>query len=93
MLELSLKDALKNTFFGAVDELFLQVYYVFESSQKKCRERQEVVDELRACLEPSELPLQGGNCPLHACGTRFAAQKVPALGRVTDRFGVYLATL
>ena len=92
-LELSLKDALKNTFFSSVDELLLQVYYVYEKSPKKCRELQEVVDELRVCLEPSELPLQGGNCPLRACGTRFVAHKIAALGRVIDRFGAYLAHL
>ena len=84
-LELSLKDALKNTFFSSVDELLLQVYYVYEKSPKKCRELQEVVDELRVCLEPSELPLQGGNRPLRACGTRFVAHKIAALGRVIDR--------
>ena len=67
-LELSLKDAPKNTIFSAVGELLLQVYYVYEKSPKKCTELQEVVDKLRACLEPSELPLQGGNRPLRACG-------------------------
>jgi hypothetical protein len=36
-LELSLKDALKNTFFSSVDELLLQVYYVYEKSPKKSR--------------------------------------------------------
>ena len=36
--ELSLKDALKKTFF---DELLLQVYYVYEKSPKKCRELQD----------------------------------------------------
>ena len=34
-LELSLKDALKNTFFTAVDELLMQVYYIYEKSPKK----------------------------------------------------------
>ena len=92
-LELSLKDALKNTFFSSVDELLLQVYFVFEKSPKKCRKLQEIVDELRACLDPSELPLQGGNRPLRACGTRFVTHKVSALGRVIDRFGAYLAHL
>ena len=56
----------------SVDELLLQVYFVYEKkSPKKCRKLQEIVDELKACLDPSELPLQGGNRPLRACGTRF----------------------
>ena len=88
-----LKDALKNTFFSSVDEFLLQVYFVYEKSPKKCRKLQEIVDELRACLYPSELPLQGGNHPLRACGTRFVTHKVSALGRVIDRFGAYLAHL
>ena len=32
---------------------------MYEKSPKKCRKLQEIVDELRACLDPSELPLQG----------------------------------
>ena len=92
-LELSLKDALKNTFFSSVDEFLMQVYYVYEKSPKKCRELQDVVEELKACLEPAELPSNGGNRPLRACGTRFVAHKVAALGRVIDRFGAYLAHL
>lgn len=91
-LELSLKDALKNTFFSSVDEFLMQVYYVYEKSPKKCRELQDVVEELRACIEPTELP-SGGDRPLRACGTRFVSHKVSALGRVIDRFGAYIAHL
>ena len=92
-LELSLKDALKSSFFTAIDELLLQVYYMYENSPKKCRELEVVVEELKACLEPSELPTSGGTRPLRACGTRFIAHKVAALGRLIDRFGTYLAHL
>lgn len=70
-LELSLKDA--------IDEL-LQVYYMYENSPKKCCELEVVVKELKACLEPTELPTTGGSRPLRACGTRFVAHKVAALG-------------
>ena len=91
-LELSLKDALKNTFFSSVDEFLMQVYYVYEKSPKKCRELQDVVEELRACIEPTELP-SGGDRPLRAFGTRFVSHKFSALGRVIDRFGAYIAHL
>lgn len=70
-LELFLKDA--------IDEL-LQVYYMYENSPKKCCELEVVVEELKACLEPTELPTTGGSRPLRACGTRFVAHKVAALG-------------
>ena len=56
-------------------------------------ELDEVVSELRQCLEPTDLPTEGGNRPLRACGTRFIAHKVVALARVTDRLGAYLCHL
>ena len=59
-LELSLKDALKDTFFSSVDEMSLRVYYLYEKSPKKCRELDEVVAELKMCLELSEMPDKGG---------------------------------
>ena len=87
-----MKDALKNTFFASIDELLLQVYFMYEKPPKKCRELKAVIEELRVslCLEPSEMPSQGGSRPLRACGTRFVAHKVAALGRLVDRFGAYL---
>ncbi len=89
-LELSLKDALKDTFFSSVDEMLLRVYYLYEKSPKKCHELDEVVAELKMCLELSEIPDKGGNRPLRACGTRFVSHKVAALGRLIDRYGAYL---
>ena len=69
----------------------MQVYYVYEKSPR--RELQDVVEELRACIEPIELPKNGGDRPLRACGTRFVLHKVSALGRVIDCFGAYIAHL
>ena len=92
-LELALKDALKSTFFTTIDELLLQVYYLYKKSPKKCCELESVVQELKACLEPTEIPKEGGSRPLRACGTRFIAHKVAALGRLIDRFGAYLSHL
>ncbi len=83
-LELSLKDALKDTFFSSVDEMLLRVYYLYEKSPKKCCEIDEVVAELKICFELSEMPDKGGNRPLRACGTRFVSHKVAALGRLID---------
>ena len=91
--ELSLKDALKTTFFASVDELLLQVYYTYEKAPKKCRELGTVAEELRACMESSEKPSKGGARSLRTCGSRFVAHKVAALGRQVDRFGAYLCHL
>ena len=84
---------MKSTYFFEVDELLLRVYYVYEKSPKKCHELDEVVVELKQCLEPMEMPQEGGNRPLRACGTRFIAHKVAALGRLIDRFGAYVSHL
>ena len=51
-LELSLKDALKTTFFASINELLVQICFMYEKSPKKCRELDTVVEELKACLSP-----------------------------------------
>ena len=92
-LELSIKDALSGTFFGFIDEFLLQVYYVYERSPKKCRELEEIVSELKGCLDSTEMPKEGGTRPLRASGTRFITHKVAALNRIIDRFGAYISHL
>ena len=42
-LELGIKDALKDTAFGYIDEL-LNIYYMYEKSPKKLRELSEIHD-------------------------------------------------
>lgn len=88
--ELSVKDALQSTLFGTIDDVLLRMYYMYNKSLKKCHQLEHIIDELKSCLEPSEMPIQGGSCPLRACGTRFVAHKVVALKRVVDRFGCAL---
>ena len=34
-----------------------------------------------------------GNKPLRACAARFVSHKVSALGRLIDKFGIYLSHL
>ena len=92
-LELAIKDALKNTYFSTIDKLLLRMYYLYENSPKKCRQLQDIVDELKQCFDPSVVPSEGGNRPLRACGTRFITHKVAALKRIIDRFGAYLSHL
>ena len=90
-LELSVQDALKSTFFGTIDDVLLRLYYIYNKSPKKCHQLEDIIVELKSCLEPSEMPIQGGSRPLRACGTRFITHKVAALERVVDRFGAYLS--
>ena len=92
-LELSVKDALKPTFFAMVEELLLGLYYIYEKSPKKCRKLEGIGVELKACWEPTEMPSKGGTHPLCTCRTRFVAHKVVALERMMDRFGAYISHL
>ena len=92
-LELALKDALKATLFTTIDDMLLRLYFLYEKSPKKRLELDAVVVSLRECLESTDLPMEGGNRPLRACGTRFITHKVAAIGRLLDRYGAYIAHL
>ncbi len=60
-------------------------------SSKKCHKLEGIIIELKACLEPTEMPSKG-ICPLRACETRFVVHKVAALERIMDRFGATSVT-
>ena len=92
-LELLIKDALNGTLFGLIDEFLLQAYYIYEKSPKKCRELEEIVVELKGCLDSTEMPKEGGTHPLRASGTRFIVHKVAALNRIVECFGAYISHL
>lgn len=68
-LELALKDALKDSLFSTIDKMLLRVYRVYHYSPKKCRELDDVVQELQACIEEERGDASwglatGGNGPL-----------------------------
>lgn len=92
-LELSLKDALKSTYFDSIDDLLLKLYLLYKKSPKKCHQLEDVVASLRECLEPHDLPHKGGSYPLRASGTHFVAHKVNALERRINRYGAYIGHL
>ena len=71
----------------------VRLLFVYEKSPKKCRELLDVVNELKECFEPSEMPRKGGTRSLRACGTWFVAHKTAAIARVIDRSGTYLSHL
>ena len=53
-----------SVFFATVDELLLQIYYVYEKSPKKCAEMKEIVQELKHCFDDCDMPHKGGVRPL-----------------------------
>ena len=87
-LELSIKDALKSTFFTKIDELLLQVYFMYEKSPKKCRELKDVAEQLRACLEDAADNPKSSSaaCFWHT----FCFTQISALARLIDCYGVYI---
>ena len=66
-----MKDALKGTVFDLVDDMLIRLYYIYEKSPKKCRELEEVVTDLRECVEFDD----AGVRPLRASGSRWVARK------------------
>ena len=43
-------DALKGTFFAAIDEMLLRLYYLYEKSPKRCRELEDIITDLKECM-------------------------------------------
>ena len=84
-IELAIKDALKGTSFGLIDEMLMRLYYLYEKSPKKLRELEEIVNDLKQCLEFGE----GGNKPIRASGSRWISHKVNALKRILSKYGAY----
>lgn len=73
--------------------MLLRIYYLYAKAPKKCRELEDVVQELSMCLDASEFTARGGTRPVRACGTRFIAHKVAALDRIIDKYGAYMSHL
>ena len=42
----------------------------------------EIVSELIACLEPCDMPHEGGIQPLRACGTQFVSHKMDTIAQL-----------
>ena len=84
-LELAVKDALKGTAFDAIDEFLLRLYYLYEKSPKKCRELEDIITDLRECLNFDD----AGVKPLRSSGSRWVSHKLNAMKRVISKFGAY----
>ena len=88
-LELAVRDALKDMPFDLINEMLLQLYYVYEKSPKKCRELEDIISDLRECLVFDD----SGIRPIRASGSRWITHKVNAMKRVISKFGAYTSHL
>ncbi len=84
-LELSVKDAFKNSSFDLIDDMLVKLYYLYEKSPKKCRQLEDIVSDLRGCFTVDS----SGVRPIRASGSRWIAHKWHAMKRVLSRYGVY----
>ncbi len=84
-LELAVKDALKHTSFDLIEEMLLRLHYVYERSQKKCRQLEEIIADLRQCLTFGDAGIR----PVRASGSRWVTHKLNAMKRVLSKFGAY----
>ena len=84
-LELAVKDALKDTVFSEIDEMLLRLYYLYEKSPKKCRQLEDVINDLKQCIQFDS----NGVRPYRASGSRWISHKLNAMKRVLSKFGAY----
>ena len=86
-LELAVKEALNGTMFDVIDEMLLNIYYLYEKSPKKLTELTCLKQELTFEFEG------GGTEPLRSCGTRWITHKLNAMRLLVDKFGLYMQHL
>ena len=80
-LELSVKDALKGTFFDLIDDMLLRLYYIYEKSPKKCRKLKEVIKDLQQFTQFED----SGTKPVRASGSRWVSHKLSAMKRILSK--------
>ena len=87
-LELAIKDALKD-FIEPVETSLRHLYYLYTKSSKKYGELKSLYKDLKDQFEM----YGGGVKPVKSNGTRWIDHKVRAMGRVVEKFGLYVQHL
>lgn len=85
-LELACKDAFTSSLFSDINDILLQLYYLYHKSPKKTQELMSIYEDLKEffCFP------KGGTAPVRCQGTRWITFKCRALQRVLDRYGAYI---
>ena len=78
---------LKGTALYAVDNMLLKLYDLYEKSPKKCRQLEDIISDLKACVTLDNGGL--GSRPVRASGSRWVSHKLNAMRRVFSRYGAY----
>ena len=88
-LELAIKDALTGTVFDHIDDMLTRLFYLYSKSPKKCREIQDIINDLKQCLTFDD----NGIKPIRASGTRWVSHKINAMKRVLSKLVCIPTTL
>ena len=81
-MELAVKEALNGTMFDVIDEMLLNIYYLYEKSPKQLSELTCLKQELQKTFE-----FEGGTKPVRSCGTRWITHKLNVMRLLVDKFG------
>ena len=92
-LELSNKDALKGTYFDSIDDMLIELFYVYERSPKKCRELSELVADLKEFLQFDDQHITKGVRLIRATGICWVSHKLSAVKRILSNYGAYMTHL
>ena len=79
-LKLASKDALSSNLFRDLTEMLLRLYYLYSKSPKKCREIDDIVEDLKGVFEYPK----GGNLPIRSQASRWINHKRKALQRLPE---------
>ena len=42
-----------------ISDVLMRMYYMYHKSPKKCGDLEDIIVELKSCLEPSDMPAEG----------------------------------
>ena len=84
-MELAIKNALSHTSFDLIDKMLLRLYYMYEKLPKKYRQLEEIIDDLKICLNFDDKGIK----PVRASGSRWVTHKLNAMKHVLSKYGAY----
>ena len=61
-------------FLQCIDDILMQIYYIYSKAPKTCRDLEVIITELKCCFDSFEFPIEGSNRPLRACGIPYNSE-------------------
>ena len=86
-LELACKNAFKSSLFTEINDMLLQLFYLYKNSPKKTKELATIGEELKGHFP------KRGSAPIRCQGTPWITHKRRAIQRIVARYGTYIQHL